>query len=228
MVIAGLVLLLLVSSTDAVLFEEWNRTFGENGENEVASSVQQTLDGGYIISGSSSFDKKGGISAWLIKTDSKGILEWKKPFGIGDNNAYSVVQTSEDGYIFAGTESNKAWLVKTDKNGNLDWSKTWPGESVSIASYIEKTKDGGYIIAAGERSGRLGVRWLIKIDKTGNEEWIKKFQKERTGYLLYSVQETADGGFILSGIGFTDLETDWRAVVTKTDSKGNIQVGKRI
>ena len=103
--------------------ESWQKTFGGSND-DGASSVQQTSDGGYIIAGGTLYNMSSR-NAWLIKTDSSGNKVWDRTFGgAGGYDAISVQQTSDGGYIIAGqTDSfgagrGDAWLIKTDANGN--------------------------------------------------------------------------------------------------------------
>ena len=116
--------------TDPKGDREWDRTFG--GSNfDSGASVQQTRDGGYIVTGynTTTIDNVGSYSrlfnsdnigrVWLIKTDSKGIELWNETFG-GTRNDWgnSVQETQDGGYIITGvTESYGAgkedvWLIK--------------------------------------------------------------------------------------------------------------------
>jgi uncharacterized repeat protein (TIGR01451 family) len=109
--------------TDANGNQEWNKKFG-NKYDEYAESVQQTLDGGYILTGRT-YSHENKDDAWLIKTNDTGIEEWNMTFGdTGDDQAYSVQQTDDGGYILAGRTAangnNDAWLIKIAGSSQVD------------------------------------------------------------------------------------------------------------
>jgi hypothetical protein len=81
----------------------WDKTFNA-GDYNYGYSVQQTSDGGYIVTGKTSpHHSAGDYDVWLIKTDVYGNDIWDKTFDIGDLDCgYSVQQTSDGGYIVAG------------------------------------------------------------------------------------------------------------------------------
>ena len=236
--ISVLAIFFLAGAAWAQPHEEWNRTFTGNA---LASSVTQAQDGGYIIAGN--IDSYEG-AGFLIKTDVKGNEQWNKIFkgekerhsgDWGKNQVSSVKQTSDNGYILAGSvleghtimyESERpdygVWLIKTDANGNELWNKTFGGKGEEGAYSVQKANDGGYIIAGYTESYGSGDddAWLIKTDANGNEQWNKTFGG--IGFdQIYSGEQTLDSGYILAGV--TKSYGGNRAWLIKTDEKGNEQ-----
>ena len=107
--------------TDSQGNEEWNRTFGDSFV-DFGKSVQQTIDGGYIITGSKGTDYHSDV--WLIKTDAQGNEEWNQLFGGVDYDFGNFVrQTNDNGYIITGHTKSygnggyDVLLIKTDSKG---------------------------------------------------------------------------------------------------------------
>jgi len=213
--------------TDAFGDSIWTKTFG-GPQYDIVSTVQQTTDGGYILSGQTLSFGAGSYDVWLIKTDENGIVEWDETYGgVEADKAYSVQQTADDGYIITGlTESYSAgdrdvWLIKTDVNGTVEWDNTYGGTESDIAFSVRQTTDGGYIIAGETQSYSLGEYdvWLIKTDANGTHEWDNTFGGTSEDK-AFDVKQTTDGGYVMAawtwsfGAGIGD------AWLIKTDASG--------
>jgi len=219
--------------TDAFGNVQWAKTYGGTSWDE-AYSVRQTLDGGYIVAGRTESFGAGGGDIILIKTDAFGNVQWAKTYGgTSWDEAYSVRQTLDGGYIVAGwTNSFGAGgadilLIKTNASGNVQWAKTYGGTSNDYAYFVQQTSDGGYIVASRTESFGAGLIdfILIKTDASGNVQWAKTYGGTNNEW-VHSVQQTSDGGYIVAGhtasfgAGIFDL------LLIKTDANGNIQWAK--
>ena len=207
----------------------WDKTFG-GADWDLSNSVQQTLDGGYIIAGKTSSFGAGHDDVYLIKTDSSGDLVWEKTFGgTGDDYGNSVQQTADGGYVIAGgiysygTGRYEVYLIKTDSNGNLVWDKTFGGTDWDYGFSVQQTLDGGYIVAGYYSVNTYNADiYLIKTDSGGNAVWEKTFAGEGWDVGL-SAQQTSDAGYIVVG-NTQPFGTNVPDIyLIKTDSSGNVQ-----
>ena len=203
---------------------EWQKSLGGSGWDE-ASSIQQTIDGGYIVGGSSTSsdgdvtENKGSTDYWIVKLSSGGILEWQKSYGGSNSEGInSIQQTSDGGYIAAGlTNSNDGdvtghrlqgdyWIVKVDASGNLEWERTYGSRGSDVATSIIQTTDGGFIVAGhtnyigGDVTEHFGSSdyWIVKLTSTGLLEWQKSYGGGLSD-MASSIRQTTDGGYIIGG-----------------------------
>jgi hypothetical protein len=226
----------IVQKTDGEGNIVWERVFGEPNLFDEAFCVQQTLDGGYIVTGITQSYGANGNDVLLIKLNSDGTDSWIKVIGDDYNQAgTSVMQTNDGGYIITGSTDDSDYdvdilLVKTNPDGTVEWSKTFgTGNQNYEDSYsVQQTSDGGYIVLGNTpiNDGYSDI-CLIKTDELGNKLWDKTFGGSYydTGY---SVHQTSDGGYFIVG-DYTKTETMNPDVYTiKTDTNGNEQWSKII
>jgi len=212
-----------------ILDTMWTKTYGGT-DYDIGNSVQQTSDGGYIITGAAKSFSAGDYDVGLLKTDPNGNLVWLKMFG-GPNLdvGYSVQQTTDGGYIIAGkTESyslglGDVWLFKTDSTGNLVWSKTFGGTLDEYGSSVKQIAGGGYIIAGSTTSFGYGSAdvWLLKTDPIGNLVWSKTLGGINLDIGL-SVAVASDGGYVVTGRQSSISAGGEDVGLLKTDTDGNL------
>lgn len=185
---------------------QWQRTLGGTGFDE-AHSITQTADRGYIVlgvtnSGDGDFVNGGNI----VKLSSTGAIQWNSYQGGVFN--YSVKQTTDGGYIVAGSILNQFSVLKLDSLGVHQWWKFYGGSGYDQANSAMQTTDGGYIVAGYTQSndgdvtgfnGGISDGWVIKLDSLGDLQWQKtlggSFEDEAN-----SIKQTAEGGYIVAGV----------------------------
>lgn len=242
---------LLAQAQPAIL---WQHALGGTND-DVAEDIAQTADGGSIMAGytfSNNGDvsgNHGGSDAWVVKLSSTGAIQWQRSLGgTADDQAYSVQQTTDGGYIMAGyTDSNDgdvaenhgtrdAWVVKLDSSGAIEWQHPYGGTYYEEALDIRQTSDSGYIMAgntesdSGDVSGIHGSNdaWVVKTNASGIIQWQHPLggisDDGATG-----IAQTSDGGYIMAGYsdsndgdvsGNHGAEDAW---VVKLDGLGNLQ-----
>jgi hypothetical protein len=184
----------------------WTRTFGGPSE-DMGNSVQQTADGGYILAGSTRSFGAGSDDVYLIKTDAQGDTLWTRTYGgTGSDDGNSVEQTTDDGYIIAGSTSsfgagsNDAYLIKTDAQGDTLWTRAYGGPSREAGYSVQQTADGGYIIGGLTFSFGAGSDdvYLLKTDAQGDTLWTRIYGGSQNDGGR-SVGQTSDGGYVVAG-----------------------------
>jgi hypothetical protein len=154
---------------------------------------------------------------------------WAKTYGgAGNDYGFSVVQTSDGGYVIAGDTSSfglggsDIYLVKTDSSGNQLWQRTYGGAGDDVGYSVQQTSDGGYVIAGWTTSFGAGGYdiYLVKTDSSGNQLWQGTYGGTGNEEGC-SVQQTSDGGYIIAGYVTPFGSGGSDVYLVKTDSLGN-------
>ena len=190
----------------------------------------------YIVAGETNSANNGNISStalgvrdfWIVKLGNTGNIIWEKRFGGSiEDLAYSIAQTSDNGYIVAGstnsTDGNITfnngqgdfWILKLDALGNLQWQKTLGTLTYDQAYSVKQTPDGNYI-AAGYVSSNTGILesepvastqfWIVKLDTSGNLLWQKSYGGNGAE-TANSIISTTDGGLVAAGYSLSNPDS---------------------
>jgi hypothetical protein len=207
----------------------WQKTIGGSGS-DLAYSVRQTKDGGYVVAGGTDSSGAGNLDFWVIKLDSSGDSIWQYTYGGSSVDlAYASEPTADGGLVVAGGAVSfgaggyDVWVLKLSASGTVMWQKAFGGPSDDLAFAIEQTADGGFIVAGRTNSYGAGNTdfWILKLKASGELEWQRTYGGSAVDW-AFSVRQTSDGGYVAAGrtdsfgAGSSDV---W---ILKLDASGNI------
>ena len=209
----------------------WQKTYG-GSSGDRANSIQQASDGGYIVAGSTSSFGAGAGDIWVLKLNADGSVAWQKTYGgSSGDNAYSIQQASDGGYIVAGFTTSfgagigNIWVLKLNADGSVAWQKTYGGLGDNVTYSIQQTSDGGYIVGGYTSSFGAGYYdvWVLKLNTDGGVAWQKTYGGSGDD-LAYSIQQASDGGYIVAGFttSFGAGAGDGDIWVLKLNSDGSV------
>jgi len=176
-------------------------------------------------------------------------IEWQRTYG-GSNadEAKSIRQTPDGGYIVAGTTSSNNgdvfgnhggldfWVLKLNSTGGIQWKKTYGGSANEQPYAVRPTADGGFVVVGYTRSINWDVSgnngyydaWVLKLNANGSIQWQKCLGGSNWEE-AWDVDQTTDGGYIIVGGSLStdgDVTVNHGALdywIVKLDSLGNLQ-----
>ena len=204
---------------------EWMQQY-TNKNYTIASEILQTSNGSYLLVGVTGNNPRALNSKdfWAATIDRNGSLLWNTTYGgTKEDEACSVVQTDDGGYVIVGHTNSYAnrsdydiLLIKIDGQGEELWSKTFGGVHDDQPSSLIQTDDNGFCIIGTSEHNAL----LVKTDQYGNISWIQIYETltfDRGQALL----QDDDGGYLFAGVTTSTLSGQdfW---LVKTDQNGTI------
>jgi len=185
---------------------DWAKTIGW-GNDDGASSMIQTTDGGFAIAGYTYSFGIGDPDPLVLKMGPSGTLDWALTFGgTGIDAATSITRTTDGGYVVAGytysfgAGSADFLVTKLDSLGGLSWTRTIGGAGEDRILCITPTTDGGCAVAGLTYSfGAGGVDCLVlKLSPSGTLDWTRTIGGANND-LAWSLTQTTDGGYAVAG-----------------------------
>lgn len=206
---------------------QWQKSLG-GSDHDYAYSIDQTLDGGYIVAGNTNSTdgdvtgNHGGADYWIVKLGATGNIQWQNCFGGSNNEEPNYIeQTMDAGFIVAGYSGSNdgdvsgnhgrddCWILKLDSTGIIQWQKTYGSTYWDYASCIHQTNDGKYIATGAEEAGDGDITghhgykgtkdfWVIRLDDSGSLLWQKSLGGTNHDWAS-SIVKTNTGGYIVAG-----------------------------
>jgi len=187
---------------------EWRQDLSDDDDDQFfGTSVQQTSDNGYILTGGKNIYDMGQTQDYilLVKVNSNGQLEWEKMFMEGDNYGRgNSVQEISDGYMILGKYGTQSILIRTGLDGSSIWNRNISGGEGHL---VQQTSNGDFITINTDWS--YSDTYLIKVSDSGYNQWVKTYSDNVCG----SFQQTLDNGYMIV----------CNNAILKTDNVGNIQ-----
>jgi len=227
----------------------WSKTFGGSNDDR-ATRIINTNDGGFAVTGftrSTDGDvsvNNGFYDYWLLKLDASGALQWEKTYGFeGNDQAQSVIQTSDGGFFITGFLDVSAsggqgndftretlhgvgefWGVKTNALGEIEWRRFFGGTNNDRSYEVVEANDGGFLMIGNSESNDFDITdpkgsydfWAVKISATGDLLWAKNYGGSEIE-IAYAMTKTSDGNYLIVG----DTRSSDKDV---TNPKGNADV----
>lgn len=220
---------------------DWEKTLvGPNASDYTTNgftSVERLSDGGFILSGyTSSHDSsyyRNDMQTWLVRLDKDGNVLWSYGYGTSGYYDYSGVSAQEllGGNIIMAVRSGHpfSWGVTVSQDGeDLNWKGfTEPNVLDYVATDVEATLDGGYVIIGRKRIGYNAMTWLYKVDSSGIASLPQTYQESNVHIVMNSISETLSGELAMAGYREPTDTYVQKGLVIKTDTSGT-EEGRKI
>ncbi|MEJ8820313.1 DUF7619 domain-containing protein [Lacibacter sp. H407] len=204
----------------------WQKKYGGSGDDEGYQIIEDSK-GGFVVVGwsaSSNGDvtlNKGGNDVWVLKIDETGNIVWSKLYGGTENDqGYSLVQSSDFGFIIAGKTAStngdlagvnnsihSAWLFKIDNTGNYIWKNVYTGQ-IGVPSFhsVKIANDNSIVLTGLDFVLNPGSQFNYNLEllvakasmQNGSILWTKTFGGLESDY-GYSIQPMIDNSILVSG-----------------------------
>jgi hypothetical protein len=201
---------------------------------ECPISVIAVSDGYLLFGTCSDFQTFGGYRVCkIIKTDTNGVVVWKKLYGKGGTNYYggaqgSFIKLTNGGYAVALTDIDSikqnydACLIRFDENGDTVFVKSFGGYEREESYTVAETSDKGFILIGITYSYGVptnGKYYVVKTDSLGNLEWQNTYTNASDAKGII-IDKTLDNGYLLGGRGILPGR-NYESILIKIDSAGN-------
>lgn len=196
---SGLLYEVMVAKYDSTGNLLWSYVFSGGNNNNFCHDIKTTPDGGCVVTGHYADYPPFNSSAFLIKLDANGNLQWSKKYsepGTGIFTSGSEINILSDGYLIYTVGGFQNFIIRTDQNGSVLWTKAMSFGSTNIINFtgnrMVKTSAGNYLVTSGDES----MSHITCVDTAGNILWSSSMFMR-----LYDVVETINKEIHLTGGG---------------------------
>lgn len=185
---------------------QWQRTLGLPKVDEFGYSVQQIVDGGYIVAGVRSSSISGNDDLIVFKLNSEGLLSpddtstWMRKYDANDELGAPVIRQTGNYYILAAeigaVNAKDIVLMRLDKDGGVIRQQRFDGNGSETDPSIDLTEDGHVVVACTtqkpEGNRDILVFKVSATDGLKTDGWTYTFDGGRDDFTP-KIRTTSDG-----------------------------------
>jgi hypothetical protein len=198
-----------------------------NEQGEVATSVLELEDGGFLLVG---YEYDNWDSEWdaiIIRVGANGHQIWRRSSDRpGNDYAWAVRRANENRFVVVGTRTTDngdaaGYMECIDGDGEKLWLRTYGGSKNEVLWAEKQTTDGGFILVGqtdSEGAGGLDF-FIVRTDSEGHELWSRAFGGPATDR-AFGVDLSQDGGALIAGFQGENPEA-MNILLLRIDAKGN-------
>lgn len=184
----------------------WTRTYGGT-DWDFANAIELTNDGGFIMAGGTYSYGFGDEDMYVVKLNAIGDTLWTKTYGgIHQEEAFSIKQTVDGGYIVAGYTNSfgagaaDVYYIKINSVGDTTWTKTLGGPGDDRGNSIVQTTDGGYLLAGYKNDTTMHINqaYVVKTNAVGAPIWVREFGAPNDAAATAAIEDSY-GNYVWAG-----------------------------
>ncbi len=227
--------LLIITCLNLLLLQTYSfaqirqNIYGGNGDENI-NAIIPSLNGGYILCGSTNSSGAGQADVLLMEMDNNGTIIWANTYGgINDDIGYDVITTNDGGYALVASSKSitpfneQAYVLKVHSDGSIDWQKFIGNDNSTEKIYsILQVSLNGYLLGGSLQSGNNPPNaWMGKLRWNGQSLlWSKALGN--TGFeAIHDLQLKADGTVVATGVESSFTGNQENMLVLDIDEANN-------
>jgi len=217
-----LIIFIFLGSLVTAQQSSFSRVIHDNNKGIQAYAVAKSPDNHYMVAGSDS------SYPCFARIDSAGNPVLCKTFGPGTGALYSIISTSDSGFLLAGRSGDNSYpnqdaiILKINSSGDTIWTRRFDAAGIETALSVTETLDKEYLITGVIYfpSWSIGSMFICKLSHTGMLQWSEITSTPADWQQANGITQSSDGSIYLTGHTWSLPNT--QAYIAKLNSSGNL------
>jgi len=225
LLVASLVLLVPIPS--GALTIAWESSIGGAGD-EGLGWLAPLPEGGFLISGNTSTEARGGSDLLLVRTDPRGRPVRTVRYGTGPARevARTGVLVPGGGALvaalsYADPQRPGLHLLRVGPGLELLWERTLPTRNAPDDLFgVTVLADGGFLLLAGAPAETGRTLLLLRLEADGTERWRRTLLSRPGLARAGTLARLPSGGFLVAGADDRAVQHDLDLFIIRLDDEG--------